>query len=155
MVVFGCDEDLTLSREAAPRARVLDAVEVALEAQPVRVGLLGSQPLPRADRTRRSGREFLGEASLPLLPPEEDGADVRVDALVRSAHHHVFHDDRLHGPQHFTHTATVPTGCDSDRSPYWRTPADDYAVVAGPPAPNAAWAAARRAIGTRYGEHDT
>jgi hypothetical protein len=29
------------------------------------------------------------------------------------------------------------------------------ALLPGPPVPSAAWAAASRAIGTRYGEHDT
>ena len=41
VIVFGGDVHLALAREPAPRTRVLDAIEVALEAQAVGIGLLG------------------------------------------------------------------------------------------------------------------
>src|SRR5205085_11515209 len=41
MIVLGGDEHLTLPGQAPPGTRVLDAVEVALEAQPERIGFLG------------------------------------------------------------------------------------------------------------------
>ena len=62
VIVFGRDEHLALAREPAPRTRVLDAVEIALEAQPVRIGLLGARAVARADRPRRAGREASGRA---------------------------------------------------------------------------------------------
>ena len=54
VIVFGGDVHLALARESPPRTRVLDPVEVALEAQPVRIGLLGTRPGARTDRTRRA-----------------------------------------------------------------------------------------------------
>ena len=69
--------------EPPPRARVLDAVEVTLEAEPVRVGLLGTEPVARADGPGGAGGELVGEPGLPLLAAEQPGADERVDALVR------------------------------------------------------------------------
>ena len=47
-----------------------------------------------------------------------------------------------------THGSRIPTGWD-------KRPVPGQAVVPGPPSPSAACAAARRASGTRYGEHDT
>ena len=68
MVVFGGDEHLALAGEPPPRTRVLHPIEVALEAQPVRVGLLGTGPLPRPDRPGRARRERTRpSAGFPLL----------------------------------------------------------------------------------------
>src|SRR5581483_3479325 len=67
VVVLGCDEHLALAREAPPRPRVLHPVEVALEAEAKRVGLLRLGPRPGADRTGGAGREPGVERGLPLL----------------------------------------------------------------------------------------
>ena len=69
VVVFRGDEHLALAREPPPRTRVLDPVEVALEAQAERVGLLGAGARSRADRTGRAGRERRVELGLALLAP--------------------------------------------------------------------------------------
>ena len=76
MIVFRRDEHLTLTREPAPRPRVLDPIEIALEAQPKRIGRLGACSLPCAHGTRRAGRERRVELGLALLaalhaPPDE------------------------------------------------------------------------------------
>ena len=78
MIVFGGDVHLALAREPAPRARVLDAIEIALEAQPERIGLLGARSHAGADRTGRARRQREVERVLALLaanhaPPDERG----------------------------------------------------------------------------------
>ncbi len=83
MVVLGRDEHLALAREAPPRARVLDPVEVTLEAQAVGVGLLGSGAVARAERTRRARREQHVERRLPLFAGQQSPADERRRTLVR------------------------------------------------------------------------
>jgi len=85
VVVVGCDEDLALSREAPPRPRVLDAVEVALEAETIRVRLLDHCPPARADRAGRTGSEPGGEVGLPHLASEQLPADEGIYAVVRYA----------------------------------------------------------------------
>ena len=68
VVVLRGDEHLALARQPPPRARVLDAVEVALEAQPERVGLLGAGPRPRRRRGgSRPGASASVELGLALL----------------------------------------------------------------------------------------
>ena len=63
VIVFGGDEHLALPREPAPRTRVLDAIEVALEAEAVRIGLLGPGARARADRHgSRPGRATASSA---------------------------------------------------------------------------------------------
>ena len=71
VVVLGGDEHLALAGEAPPRPRVLDPVEVALEAEAVRVGLLGPGPVPRADRPGGARRERGVELGLALLARQQ------------------------------------------------------------------------------------
>ena len=116
---------------------MLHAVEVALEAQPVRVGVLADPPVPGADRAGRPRRQHRGEVGLPLLPPAEPPADEGIGVAVGALHGDALLDDRGF------HDVRVPGRCDG------------YADAAGPPVPRAACAAASRASGTRYGEHET
>src|SRR5262249_38490583 len=135
VVVLGRDEHLALARQPPPGPRMLHTVEVALEAEPVRVGLLARHPVAGADGTRRPRCQRGGELGLAPLTRAEPPADEGVGVVMRALHRDTRLDDhRFHGPR-------VPAGCDR------------YAVPAGPPAPRAAWAAAKRASGTRYGDH--
>ena len=85
MVVFRRDEHLALAGEATPRLRVLHPVEVALEAEPVRVGLLGAGALARTDRAGRARREQRVERRLPLLAGTQRAADERIGIGMRSS----------------------------------------------------------------------
>ena len=69
VIVFGGDEHLALPREPAPRVRVLDPIEVALEAQAERIGLLVARARARADRTGRARGERGVERGLAALAP--------------------------------------------------------------------------------------
>ena len=137
VVVVRGDEDLTLAGQAPPGSRVLHPVEIALEAQPVRVGVLPDPPVPGADRAGRPRRQHCGEVGLALLPPAEPPADEGIGVAVGALHGDALLDD------HRIHEARVPGRCDG------------YADAAGPPVPRAACAAASLASGTRYGEHET
>ena len=100
VVVFRCDEHLALARQPAPRPRVLDAVEVALEAQPVRVGILADPAVPGADRTRRPRRQGGGECGLALLAPGKPAAHERVGVAMGALYGDALLDDhRFHGPR--------------------------------------------------------
>src|SRR5256884_3801654 len=97
MVVLGRDEHLAFARQPAPRARVLHAVEVALEAEPVRVGVLADPPVPGADRAGRPRRQHCGEVGLPLLAPAEPAADEGIGIPVGTLHGDALLDDhRFH-----------------------------------------------------------
>ena len=80
VIVFRGDEHLALAREPPPRPRVLDPVEVALEAQAERIGLLGRRAVARTDRAGRAGRERRVELGLALLTPPDAASDERVRA---------------------------------------------------------------------------
>ena len=110
MVVTGGDEHLALAGEPAPRAGVLDPVEVALEAQPVRIGRLLPRSVPGADRARGAGREGLGDFRLPLLPAPEAPTDVGPGAGMGPRHF-----SRRHFRQHHLgrHAWRVPRACDT------------------------------------------
>ena len=69
VIVFRRDVDLALAREPPPGPRVLDAVEIAFEAQAERIGLLRSDARTRADRPGRARRERRVELVLALLSP--------------------------------------------------------------------------------------
>ena len=80
MVVFGRDEHLALAGEPPPRPRVLHPVEVALEAQAVRVGVLGPARGPR----RRPGRARPAPTARRAPPPAPRGdATPPTDERVR------------------------------------------------------------------------
>jgi hypothetical protein len=55
---------------------VLHSIEVAFEAEPVGVGLLGAQPVSRTARSGRTRRQLVGQACLALLAREQRRADV-------------------------------------------------------------------------------
>ena len=82
VVVFGGDEHLALAGEPAPRPGVLDAVEVALEAEPVGVGRLGAGAVPGPDGSGRAGGERGVEVGFAFLAGAGGSADVGVDAGV-------------------------------------------------------------------------
>ena len=65
VVVLGGDEHLALARQPPPRPRVLDPIEVAFEAQPELVGLLGPAPVAGADAdaSRRARADTSSSAS--------------------------------------------------------------------------------------------
>ena len=67
VIVVGCDEHLALAGQPSERLRVLDAVEVALEARAEPIGLLGLGSVPRAARPGRSGSEHCLLIDLPRL----------------------------------------------------------------------------------------
>ena len=77
VVVLRGDEDLALPRQPPPGSGVLDPVEVALEAQPPRVGVFRPGPHPGADRPGRAGGQRPRQLALPLLPPAHGCADER------------------------------------------------------------------------------
>ena len=62
---------------------MLDAVEVALEAEAEGVGLLGPEACTGAGRPCRARGERRVERGLTLLPPAQASADVGVRASVR------------------------------------------------------------------------
>jgi hypothetical protein len=107
MVVLGGDEHLALAGEAAPWARVLDAVEVALEAQPIRVGLLALEAVAGADGTGGAGSERGGQLGLALLATSQAPADERVGIGVGAPDGGAPLDD------HRFHAPTIPVGCDA------------------------------------------
>src|SRR5206468_693382 len=104
-----------LAGQPAPRTRVLHTVEVALEAQPVRVGVLADPPVPGADRTGRARRQHRSEVGLPLLAPPEPPADEGIGVAMGALHGDALLDD------HRIHDVRVPGRCDG------------YADAAGPP----------------------
>ena len=116
VVVDRCDVHLALAREAAPRTRVLDAVEIALEAQPEFVGWLGSQPVAGATGARRAGREPRIEVGLALLPPPQRRTDDRVRICVRVPYDKVVDEKTVDGKvlDEFAHALSVTVGCDID-----------------------------------------
>ena len=122
---------------------MLDPIEVALEAQPVRVGDLGTPASSRTDGTSGPRREQRIERGLALLPLDNTATDERVRALVRAPNRRF---------EQFSFPCVSLSGTHGTMK---SRPCDGYAVEPGPPVPSAAWPAARRAIGTRYGEHDT
>src|SRR5712692_3029179 len=144
MIVFRGDEHLALAGQAPPRPRVLHPVEIALEAETIRIGRFGSGTLPRSTWTSSPRREIRRERVFTLRSSDDPPTDQGRDACVR-APYHWFNQLRLPAadPRHLFHATIQPHGYDT------------YAVAPGPAAPRAACAAARRAIGTRYGEHDT
>jgi hypothetical protein len=78
MVVFGRYEHLALAGQPAPWARVLHPVEITLEAQAERVGLLGDQPVARPPRPGGAGCELRIELGLALLTPLHGRTDERI-----------------------------------------------------------------------------
>ena len=116
-------------------------------------GIFGPARLPAPTGQGRPRSQRGGELGLTLLTGAQPTADVRTAPSWAQA-------DRR--PPDGTEVGEVePTG-DGGFGPGWvamvrrvMAGCDSYAVVAGPPAPSAAWAAASRASGTRYGEHDT
>ena len=146
MVVLGRDEHLALAGEAPPRPRVLHPVEVALEAQAVRVGLLGPGPVARADRTGRARRQQRRRAR-PRAPrgtrtPTARRTRARPRARAGRAGPAIQRAVAI-AVRELTRTMKPPRVRQCTRT------ARRQAVVPGPPAPRAAWAAARRAMGTR------
>ena len=101
VIVFGGDIHLALPREPPPRTRVLDAIEIPLEAQPIGIRFLGAQARARAHWTRRAGREREIEGVLTLFAPQHTPTDERVRVGMRVP------DDQL---VHFLHAASVPGG---------------------------------------------
>ena len=92
MVVLRRDEDLALAGQPPERGRVMDAVEVALEAGPVRVGLLGPGPAAGAHGPGRAGRQGTVLGLLAGLPA--DGAvPGRADHRSPVRVHDVSHGD--------------------------------------------------------------
>ncbi len=99
VVVGGGDEHLALAGQSPPLAGVLDAIQVALEAQPERVGFLRAGARPRTERPGRTGRERgcerrLGVPPCPTNPPPTHACAPSCaprDALRldRGLHHHV------------------------------------------------------------------
>ena len=86
VVVLRGDEDLALAGEPPPRPGVLHPVEVALEAEPVRVGLLALEPVAGTDRPGGAGRERGGQLGLALLAGAQPPADERVGTGVGALH---------------------------------------------------------------------
>ncbi len=84
MVVFGRDEHLALAGEATPRPRVLHPVEVALEAEPVRVGDFGPGAVAGADGPGRARRQQHVDRGLALLAGHHATPDEPVRTLVRA-----------------------------------------------------------------------
>ena len=84
-VVVGEDEDLRLPREAAERARVQDAVAVALKAGAVLVGLFLECALSSAVAPRRAGSHQLIEEGLTIDEGAGEHRDVRSDVADRGA----------------------------------------------------------------------
>ena len=80
---------------------MLDPVEVPLEAQPVRIGLLGAQTSARSERTGRPGSEREIERVLTVFAPEHspahEGGGIGMGVP----------DDQL---VHFLHASRVPGG---------------------------------------------
>ena len=137
MVVFRRDEHLALAGQPPPRARVLDPVEVALEAQPERVGNLGPGPVPCSDRAGGAGRQEDVDRRLALLAGHDAPAHERDRALVRA------------GPRALEIQCAVAFAVRESPHNEITWVGRRYAVLPGPEAPRAAWAAARRAMGTR------
>jgi hypothetical protein len=86
MVVLRGDEDLALAGEAPPRSGVLDAVEIALEAEPVWIGFLEARAPTRSDGTCGPGRERRRELGLTFLTRVQRAADVGMRARVSPLH---------------------------------------------------------------------
>jgi hypothetical protein len=86
VVVLGGDEHLALAGQPSPRPRVLDPVEVALEAEPQRVGRLLAEPASRADRSGRARRQRRRQLRFTLLAAPHRRADERLRAGVRTPH---------------------------------------------------------------------
>jgi hypothetical protein len=90
---------------------VLDAVEVALEAQAERVGLLESRADARADRPGRAGREAHIELLLTVFPPLHAAPDVPLGFRVRAPHDDVAAEVLHHDLGHLMiHGSRVPVG---------------------------------------------
>src|SRR5262249_30021562 len=83
VVVLRRDEHLALPREPPPGPRVLHAVEVALEAETDRVGVLSPCPIARADRARGTGRERRRELGLAPFTRLDARAHPRTCTRVR------------------------------------------------------------------------
>ena len=74
LMVGGEDEDLGLARQAPEGGGVQDAVAVALEAGPPRVGLLGHRPPARRPAARVApGARTTSSAVLAFVAPERAG----------------------------------------------------------------------------------
>ena len=115
VVVLGGDEHLALAGEAPPRARVLDAVEVALEAQAVGVGLLGPGPVPRPDRPGGARRERGVELGLALLAPRATRPPTQACAALGCARRHRRPDQlRPRGRTTALMVQSKAPGCDTD-----------------------------------------
>ena len=100
MIVFRGDEHLALAREPAPRTRVLDAIEIALEAQAERIGLLGTGAVPAPTGAGRARRERQVERVLTLLAALHAPTDERGRVRMRVLHLqlvHLFHDSIVPG----------------------------------------------------------
>ena len=82
VIVLRRDEHLALAREPPPRPRVLHPIEVPLEAQPERIGLLGIAPVPRADRPGRARCEQHVQFGLAPFAPLQVRPDVRAGVRV-------------------------------------------------------------------------
>ena len=132
VVALGGEKDLRLVREAAEALAMEDAVAVALEAGPQGVRRLVDEP-PRA----RVGEGGVGREALVLGPLQ-----------VLSAQDSHRHSQREGGGSRWPPPPSVIAA--SRGLSYY------LATFSAPPlASILAWAAARRAMGTRYGEQDT
>ena len=114
VVVFRRDEHLALAGKAPPRPRVLHPVEITLEAEPVRVGLLGFCAVAGAERPGRAGREREIERGLALVPAPQATADEPADIGVRALHHHVGIGGERSSGDLLVHAPTVPVGYDTE-----------------------------------------
>ena len=100
MIVFRGDEHLALAREPPPRTRVLDPIEVALEAQAERIRLLGAGAASRADGAGRARREREVERVLTLFAAQHATTDERDCVRMRVLHLqlvNLFHDSIVPG----------------------------------------------------------
>ena len=111
VVVFGGHEHLALARQPPPRTRVLDAVEVALEAQPKRVGFLGPGTGAGAGRPGCSRCEARRELGLARFAPQERAADHRERVGVCVAHRDVGIGGQRE--ERFVHTTNLATPYDT------------------------------------------
>jgi hypothetical protein len=113
MVVVGRDEHLALAGQATPWTRVLHPVEVALEAQAVGIGLLGSGPLPRTDRAGGAGSQGGGQLGLPLLPRAQAAADKGMGPSMGLLDDELGATSQEDRRAFHVHVPRVPVGCDS------------------------------------------
>ncbi len=84
VIVFGGDEHLALAREPPPRPRVLDAVEIAFEAESKRIRLLVARTGAGADGAGRTGRERGVDLGLALLAAPHRAPDVVLPVVGRA-----------------------------------------------------------------------